>query len=153
MNFLEILVLTLNWSKLGFEIWPFEVVGFFCFFTNVDFSITGLNGWSKSIAFAQRWKFVIWQNFQLISERNTKKVQIRNFFFKLMHCFCPKIKNCNLLKVSAHVRKKYTKNSKFKIFWGSSLTLSAIQAAGIGAGCYRGPSSLPCTHMGRACRK
>ena len=70
-----------------------------------------------------------------------------------MHYFGPKVKNCSFLKVSGHFQKKLIEKSKFKAFTGSSLTFWARGAARSGTGGCRGRSSLPCTHVGRACKK
>ena len=64
-----------------------------------------------------------------------------------------KQKKCGFMKVSIHFQKKEVKQSKFKTFTGSALTLSVRRAAGSGTGGCRGRSRLPCTHGDRACKK
>ena len=58
------------------------------------------------------------------------------------------MKNCDLLKVRSW--KKCTKQSKFKLFSGSSLALSALQVPGSRAGGCRKQNPLLATYVGRA---
>ena len=57
------------------------------------------------------------------------------------------------MEVCCSFQKKYIKNSKFKSFAGSSLTLSAWRVAASGTVGGKGQIPLPCTQVGRVCKK